>query len=159
MAPGYELLRVQSVLRLGVRARQAMRKSSLHSRLNPVEVFGNVVAILDETKLLIRLDTYFAPGAELTVFAAIERPELKDLGLEELLIPKGRITVSLQQNESLYLASRFQEVSDAAKGVTMSVFEFALAGKSNWSAAFDKSQSLGIEYPREIRVGDRVGRK
>lgn len=124
-----------------------------------MEVFGNVVAILDETKLLIRLDTYVAPGNELTVFAVIERPELKELGLEELLIPKGRITVTLQQNENLYLASRFQDASEAAKGVPMSIFEVALAGKSSWSAAFDRSQSLGIEYAREIKVGDRVGRK
>ena len=122
-----------------------------------MRIFGKVVAILDETRLLVQLDTFLAPGSELTVFAAVEREELKKIGLEKLLIPKGRIQVSVQQNEDLYLASRFTEVRND-KVAVLKPLEYLMT-PARWSADFDTSRSLGVEFDNEITIDDPVGER
>jgi len=124
-----------------------------------MNILGNVVAILDETRLLVRLETYAAPGEELVAFAAVEKDELRELGLERLLIPKGRIRIDLQQNDQIYIASRFKALVESGKGSALNPLEFVLSSQSNWSANFDASQSLGVEFNREIRIGDPVGKR
>jgi hypothetical protein len=124
-----------------------------------MNVFGTVVAIVDEIRLLVRLDAYSAPGRELTVFAAVEKEELSTLGLEKLLIPKGQIKIDVQQNDQVYLATRFKARVESGKGSALNPLEFVLTSQSSWSASFDASQSLGIEFNREIRVGDPVGER
>lgn len=124
-----------------------------------MNIIGTVAAILDDTRLLVRLEGYSAPGRELTVFAPVENAELKDLGLERLLIPKGRIRVDVEQNDQFYIASRFKALIESGKGSVLNPLEFVLSSQSNWSASFDASQSLGIEFNREIRVGDPVGER
>jgi hypothetical protein len=122
-----------------------------------MNILGAVVAILDDTRLLVRLDAYSTPGKELTVFAPVEKNELKDLGLERLLIPKGRIRIDVQQNDQIYIASRFRSLVESGKGSALAPLEFVLSSQSSWSASFDTSQSLGVEFNREIGVGDPVG--
>lgn len=124
-----------------------------------MNIFGDVVAILDETRLLVRLESYVAPAEELTVFAAVEGNKVKELGLERLLIPKGRIKIDVQQNDEFYIASRFKALVGSGKSSALNPLEFVLSSQSSWSASFDASQSLGVEFNREIRVGDPVGRR
>ena len=124
-----------------------------------MKILGTVVAILDDTRLLVSLESYEAPGKELTVFAPVEKDELKDLGLERLLIPKGRIRIDVQQNDQIYIASRFKALIESGKSSVLNPLEFVLSSQSNWSASFDVSQSLGIEFHREIKVGDPVGER
>jgi hypothetical protein len=124
-----------------------------------MRIFGEVVAILDETRLLVRLESYAAPGAELTVFAAVEKDELRKLGLDKLLIPKGRIKIDVQQNDLIYIASRFKALIESGRGSALNPLEYVLTAQSSWSASFDATQSLGIEFNREIGIGDPVGER
>lgn len=124
-----------------------------------MNVLGEVVAILDETRLLVRLERNIGPDAELTVFAAVGQPELKHLGLERLLVPKGRIKIDVQQNDQIYLASRFRARVESSKGSALTPLDFVLSSQSNWSANFDSTQSLDIEFNREIKIGDPVGER
>ena len=135
-----------------------------------MEILGKVVAILDESKLVLEIENQISIDQTLTVFSEVKQPKLEELGLQSIWIPKGEIRVLVHQYGLFYLAQRFQSerIEKRRKplnsmlnplGQFLGEEEIQVVTKGGWSASFDKSQSLNVEYTKDIQIGDSVGIK
>jgi hypothetical protein len=136
-----------------------------------MKIYGAVLAILDETKVLLKMEKseYVPDGRIVTVFSEIKDPTFERFGLEKVLIPKGELEVLVAQGEGVYVAQRFQSerVEKRRKPSNLMLNplgqffgeEVEVITKGSWSATFDQSQSMKLAYPKEIQVGDSVGEK
>jgi len=135
-----------------------------------LEILGKVVAILDESKLVLEIENQISIDQTLTVFSEVKQPKLEELGLQSIWIPKGEIRVLVHQYGLFYLAQRFQSerIEKRRKplnsmlnplGQFLGEEEIQVVTKGGWSASFDKSQSLNVEYTKDIQIGDSVGIK
>ena len=135
---------------------------------------GSVAAILDTTRLLVKLDSpsdFIVEGQLLTAFAQVLDPHVSDLGLKEIYIPKGDLRVVLKQDAGFVLVERFKQVKTDIKrtkkpGVNpfIDVFggtfeEVEVSSPGGWSANIDTDQSLNMKFVETIQVGDPVGTK
>lgn len=137
-----------------------------------MEIIGKVAAILDGTKLLLKLHKRPSTGAVLTIFSEVSSPKLQELGLEleRIYFPKGDVSVLMDQDGEYFLAQRFQSERIEKRRKPSNFMasplsqllgeeEIEVVTKGAWSASFDSSQSLNVEYPKEIQIGDAVGTK
>ena len=129
-----------------------------------MRTLGSIKAILSDTHVLVQSDARLRVEQVLTVFIRLPVPEEKrpDVGLSEVLIPKGEIRVSVKQADDIYLAERFVTgTHQRSTGSSFSSPLVAIFGEQvevkDWSAEWDKKQSLGLNIRRSVRVGDLVG--
>jgi hypothetical protein len=136
-----------------------------------MKIYGAVVAILDETKVLLEIhkSEYIPDGRIITAFSEIKDPAFERFGLDKIFIPKGDLEILVAQGEGIYVAQRFQSERLEKRRKPSNLMlnplgqffgeEVEVITKGSWSAAFDESQSMKLAYPKEIQLGDAVGEK
>jgi hypothetical protein len=136
-----------------------------------MRIYGVVVAILDETNVLLEIEKseYIPDGRTITVFSEVKEPGFERFGLDKILIPKGDLKVLAAQGKGIYVAQRFQSERVEKRHKPSNLMlnplgqffgeEVEVVRKGGWSASFDESQSMNLSYPKAIQVGDPVGEK
>lgn len=141
-----------------------------------MRTIGKVEQIVNEEYLLISSEEELSTNQVITVFDKLENEDIKSkYGLDFLAIPKGEVIVSLKISDKLYLCKVFREVQEKRRIISRpSAYDKIYAGAlqallsstkeeiietvdSEWSAALNKGQSLGIVVNKEISIGDMVG--
>ena len=128
---------------------------------------GNVVAILNERLILVRLNEAFTAGTELTVFSRTSSDQIQaTTGLPHLDVPKGQVRILSHQNEDLYLAERFREPGEKRRrfvapasnllATILTPQEEITEVPGPWSAQFDQANSLKITFDGRVQVGDLI---
>lgn len=142
-----------------------------------MNTFGKVEAILNEQLVIISSSLTLTPNEIVTVFSSIDDPKLQELGCSgPLLYPQGELRIVCEQAENRYLAELFRETQTRTrKIVTPSPLARSISGvlaqlqpetkeiteeiQGEWSAKLNTSQSLNIQIPNVVSVGDLIGRR
>jgi hypothetical protein len=138
-----------------------------------MEIIGSVAAILDDSRMLVKLRSptkYLGEGQTLTIFAEVVDSKLAELGVPRLYVPKGDVHFLLKQEGGFAIVERFVEPKSQIKRVrkpslnpfsdvfgTVEETEVPLPG--TWSVDIDKTESLQMQVNRRVQVGDLVGEK
>lgn len=142
-----------------------------------MKIIGKIEAILNEDFVIFRSDVKVNLGDILKIYATIDDPKLKQIGIEKsTFYSKGEIRVAESQEDNLFLGERFRRakkriVKESSNPLSQildpySYYDYSPGKKEiseevpgEWSAEFDKSQSFNIPISNVISVGDFVGRK
>lgn len=140
--------------------------------------FGQVVAILDAKRLIVRVNESEIDrdleDSNYRIFARRALKGLENLGLSSVDLPKGRVQFTAKQAKDLWLAEVFN-LSDgkhqlepqlsafdrlrlaAERGMYSSNTSFQCVPEPpKDSALLDKSQAVGLKLSETIQVGDLV---
>lgn len=145
-----------------------------------MEKLGEIKAILNGDYILISSNQPLIASENIDIFSVISVPELeKEIGLGNIVLPKGKIKIVCSETEGIYLAKRYRETIEKRKVITepniyrnvlsnyLSASAFTPQKKEvidttygPWSANFDIEQSLNltIESSPIAKIGDLVGR-
>lgn len=142
-----------------------------------MNTFGKIEAILNDRLVIITSSVSLGPNEIINVFSSVEDPKLKELGYSEpILYPQGELKIVCRQAANKYLAERFRETQTKTKKIiTPSPFARSMTGiiaqlqpetkeiteevQGEWSTTLNTSQSLDIQVPTTVSVGDLVGRR
>lgn len=144
-----------------------------------MNTFGKIEAILNDRLVIITSSESLGPNEIIDVFSSVDDPKLKELGYSEpILYPQGELKIVCKQaaNANTYLAERFRETQTKTKKIiTPSPFARSMSGliaqlqpetkeiteevQGDWSTKLNTSQSLNIQIPTIVSVGDLVGRR
>ena len=142
-----------------------------------IQEVGHITAIISEVFMLVSAWEPVQVGDVLTVFGTVDDARLSAFGTTgKLTYPKGKIRIVCEQAEHVFLAETFRPISQSTRTVTTpSPFAKAAAGLAGvlapetrevseevpgpWSAELSADQSLRIELPRVVTVGDVIGRE
>jgi hypothetical protein len=127
--------------------------------------YGKLAVILNRRHVLIEMDencpVVLVPGEKVDVFARLESDALRPLGLTEVLAPKGKLSVSMYQTDRLVLAEVFEEGGHYEQRSIASlpnIFVQEVKVGSIRSAEINAADSLEVDFPRALKIGDVVGR-
>lgn len=142
-----------------------------------MSTFGKIEAILNDRLVMISSSEPLKPDEVITVFSLIEDPRLKEMGYSDtVLYPHGELKVICSQTGNKYLAELFRETQTRTrKIVTPAPFlrdfgsilgqlqpetkEITEEIHGDWSAKLNIKESLNIQVPDVVSVGDLVGRR
>ena len=134
---------------------------------------GVIEAILDSALALVRFSTKVEEEDVFRIFQRVALPKSgESLGITYVDIPKGRVRVTVAQENGLWLVETF----NASRGTKKFVPRLTLYEKMRIaaehgamasdvelvdqsyepSAEFDSAQSLSVNFSRRVRVGDLV---
>ena len=138
--------------------------------------FGKVVAILNDQLLLITSEEQLKREQIITVFAESSDPKIAEsTDLVSIEYPKGELRIISAQEDNVYLAERFREVTERKRKITVpSPFQKGLLGLAAqlqsetreiveevpgpWSADLNEEQALGLTFEKTVHIGDPIGR-
>ncbi|MFC1613884.1 hypothetical protein ACFL5K_01135 [Gemmatimonadota bacterium] len=139
-----------------------------------METFGNIEAILNENVVIISSSVSLAPDDIVSVFYVLKSPKLKEQGFPDpILYPGGELRIVCNYKEDKYLAECFRETKLKKKKIVgpsplgmgriiaqlqPETKEITEEIKGKWSSTLKKSQSLNIQIPTEVSIGDLIGR-
>ena len=133
---------------------------------------GRIVALINDRLVLFSDQSTRFPHNVVRVYSPLPEEKLKGLELKSpILYPKGELRVIAAQENNLYLAERYREITHVSKKVSSPPGALGLMGllsqpetrevvehvPGGWSAEFNKDQQLGIQVTDVISVGDLVG--
>ncbi|MBI5748515.1 MAG: hypothetical protein HZA00_05265 [Nitrospinae bacterium] len=142
-----------------------------------MNTFGKIEAILNNRLVIISSSESLAPDEVVSVFSVVDNPKLKEIGYANpILYPQGELKIVCQQAENKYLAEPFRKTQKITKKiVTPSAFARSISGvlatlqpetkeiteevQGQWSSELNTSQSLNIQIPKVVSVGDLIGRR
>jgi len=141
-----------------------------------MKIIGKVELIVNNQFLLISSEEQLKADQLVTVFTLLKNEDIKNkYKLDYIGIPKGYISIVLEEKENLYLAEVFQQKEEKKRilsypssfdklsaGVLRSMFEYKKEevidlAPGEWSGKLDEETSLNFEVKKEITVGDVVG--
>ncbi|SRR6266446_4122628 len=122
---------------------------------------GTVVSVVNEDMVLIRVRETLNSNATVLVFQRQLVRVVDDKSPEpverDIVIPKGRLTVVMNEGDGLYLVERFRETVEQVQSLAKQLgFLSVRTVPGDWSAIIDQT---GVHNPvrRAIQVGDLVG--
>ncbi len=130
-----------------------------------MERYGRIAAILNQRQVLLDINTEHQgtlnPGDEITAFSRVASDALAELGVEAVFAPKGQLRVTMQQTENLFLAEVFEHGGRVEQrprnAIANLLFTEEVVIGATRSAEIEKADSLDVEFPRTLKVGDIVG--
>ncbi len=141
-----------------------------------MNIIGKIDAVLNETVVILSSSEPLNTDEIITVFAVISEKKLSEIGCPDPVhIPIGELKITATLGEQKFLAKAFQEEKEVTRKIYSSpqllrglagafaqlepeVKEVREILKKDWSAVLNESESLGIDIPQQISVGDAVGR-
>jgi len=142
-----------------------------------VSTFGKIEAILNEQLVIISSSEPLNPGDVITVFSLVVDPRLKEMGYSDpILYPHGELKVTCRQTGDRYLAELFRETRTTTKKIVKpaayfrdfasvlsqlqpDIKEVTEEVHGDWSAKLNTKESLNIQVPDVVSVGDLIGRR
>jgi hypothetical protein len=142
-----------------------------------VSTFGKVEAILNDRLVMISSSEPLNPGDVITVFSLVVDPRLTEMGHSDtVLCPHGELKVICRQRGDKYLAELFRETRTTTKKVVKpapyfrsfvsvlsqlqpEIKEVTEEIQGDWSAKLNTKESLNIQVPDVVSVGDLIGRR
>ena len=142
-----------------------------------MKTLGRIEAIVNDRLVIVSSSEELNPNDVISVFSTIEDPRLKELGYPDpILYPRGELRILCQQQSGKYLAEPFREtrtktrtivgpppiarsLANALAQLQPETKEVTEEIEGKWSAKLNTSQSLKINVPDVVSVGDFVGRR
>jgi hypothetical protein len=126
-----------------------------------VREIGTVVAVINEDMILVRSSEPLEEDRNILIFVRATvgiRGNASDTpSPREIVVPKGRMDVLMDEGDGLYLARRYRETVERIQSLaTQLPFLRTEKVPGDWSALLD-SPSIQRTVHREVRVGDLVG--
>lgn len=130
-----------------------------------MKTYGIINLILNELLALAKYEGHLKEGEEVEAFILVKDPIIKaKTGKEEIVVPKGTLTVIAYQGDNLYLlrTGQLQETTIVNQGLGIaSLFstEKIVKSTSPSNAVLDKNKSLNISYNLKVEAGDFIRKK
>jgi hypothetical protein len=125
-----------------------------------VREIGKVVSVVNDDMVLIRSSESLTLEAvvlvyEIRVIDTGNMPEGK--GKRQIVLPKGRLQVVMNEGEGIYLAERYRETVERVRSIARQLnFLSVETVKGEWSAKID-SGGIVKPFSKVIRINDAVG--